>query len=202
MSLVIDSRETVWQLSFGHVTPQEALASVSDALALADDELADSEQVDAATERCALVHRLQAYAEGVEDDFLDVEIDCSNLTPFQTRVVEICRRIPFGSSLTYGDVAARAGHSRAARAVGNCMRANHVPLIVPCHRVVGAGGARRGDSPGEGIRLKLRLLEMESARQPRRSRKRVASERHSAASRGLSARRNERREMKKSFADY
>jgi methylated-DNA-[protein]-cysteine S-methyltransferase len=110
-----------------------------------------------------LVRRLQEYATGAEDDFLDVEIDSSHLTPFQRRVVQICRKIPFGSSLTYGELAARAGHPRAARAVGSCMRTTRIPLIVPCHRVVGAGGAKGSDSACQATRMKLRLLEMESA---------------------------------------
>jgi methylated-DNA-[protein]-cysteine S-methyltransferase len=152
MSLLADAL-CVKRLSFGHATPQEALADVSVSPDLADD-AGDFEP---------LVRRLQQYAEGIEDDFLDVEIDCAVSTPFQRRVVDLCRRIPYGSSLTYGELAERAGHPRAARAVGNCMRTNRVPLIVPCHRVVGTAGALRGYSAGEGIRMKLRLLEMESA---------------------------------------
>jgi methylated-DNA-[protein]-cysteine S-methyltransferase len=151
MSLVIDN-ETVVELSFGHTTPQKALASLNGSVELAD-----------GAESHPLVGRLQEYAKGGNDDFRDVEIDCSELTPFQCRVVEICRKIPFGSSLTYGEVAARAGHPRAARAVGSCMRTTRVPLIIPCHRVVGAGGATRPHSACEGTRMKLRLLEMEAA---------------------------------------
>lgn len=152
MALVVDER-FVRELSFGHATPQEASAAVSARGELSDD----------AGEFMPLVRRLQQYAAGGEDDFLDIELSPADLTPFQQRVVEICRHIPFGSSLTYGELAQAAGHSRAARAVGNCMRANRVPLIVPCHRVVGAGGAMRGYSAGEGVRMKLRLLEMEAS---------------------------------------
>lgn len=152
MSLAADE-QFVYRLSFGHPTPSEALADICDgAIYDADQpgELAD------------LVERLKRYAAGGEDDFLDVGVYLGGATTFQRRVVDLCRRIPFGSSLTYGELAQRAGHPRAARAVGNCMRTNRVPLIVPCHRVVGAGGAMRGYSAGEGIRMKLRLLEMES----------------------------------------
>jgi len=166
MSLVIDAR-AVRQLSFGHATPQEALASVN----WVDDDCVDGDWADdGAARHPRLVRRLQAYAKGAQDDFLDVEIDGSDLTPFQTRVVELCRRIPFGSSLTYGELAARAGHPRAARAVGSCMRTVRVPLIVPCHRVVGAARAVGGCSAGERVRQKLLLLEMEAGRKPRRKR--------------------------------
>lgn len=152
MALVVDGN-FVCELSFGHSTPQEALAAVSNAGELSEE----------TGEVAPLVARLQHYAEGVEDDFIDIELAPAELTPFQQRVVELCRRIPFGSSLTYGELAERAGHPGAARAVGNCMRTNRVPLIVPCHRVVGAGGAMRGYSAGEGVRMKLRLLEMEAS---------------------------------------
>lgn len=152
MSLVADER-FVRRLSFGHDTPQEALAGVG----------GSRETDEEGGDLGSLVRRLQEYADGNDDDFLDIEVDYSSLTEFQRRVVNLCRRIPFGSSLTYGELAERAGHPRAARAVGNCMRMNRVPLIIPCHRVVGSGGAMRGYSAGEGIRMKLRLLEMESA---------------------------------------
>lgn len=157
MSLAADER-FVYRLSFGHATPGDALADLCDgALNDADDP----------GELAALVERLTRYAEGGDDDFLDVEVYLGGATAFQRRVIDLCRRIPFGSSLTYGELAERAGHPRAARAVGNCMRTNRVPLIVPCHRVVGTGGTMRGYSAGEGIRMKLRLLELEagSARQ-------------------------------------
>ncbi|HEX5442453.1 MAG TPA: methylated-DNA--[protein]-cysteine S-methyltransferase [Pirellulales bacterium] len=111
----------------------------------------------------ALVARLQAYARGGQDDFLDVELDLGPQTAFQRRVIDCCRRIPLGQTLTYGALAEQVGHPRAARAVGNCMRTNRIPLLVPCHRVIGSGGTMRGYSAGEGIRMKLRLLEMEAS---------------------------------------
>lgn len=155
MALEVEGR-FVKRLSFGHTTPQEAMADVGRTTLLNGDEAED------AGEWQPLVERLQRYAEGAFDDFLDVELAPMEQTPFQSRVVKLCRRIPFGSSLTYGELAEKAGHPRAARAVGNCMRTNPVPLIVPCHRVVGAGGSMRGYSAGEGVRMKLRLLELEA----------------------------------------
>jgi methylated-DNA-[protein]-cysteine S-methyltransferase len=157
MALAVEGR-FVSRLSFGHPTPQQALTDVGTALA----ESADLEDDDFG-DWASLVLRLQQYAEGAVDDFLDVELPPTEQTSFQRRVVELCRQIPFGSSLTYGELAEQAGHPRAARAVGNCMRTNTVPLIVPCHRVVGSGGSMRGYSAGEGIRMKLRLLELEAA---------------------------------------
>jgi O-6-methylguanine DNA methyltransferase len=110
----------------------------------------------------ALVRRLQAYAEGEMDDFQDVAIDLGPQTDFRRRVIAHCRQIPPGSTLSYGGLAARAGRPYAARAVGNCMAANRIPLIVPCHRVVGADGGLRGYSAQGGLRRKQRLLDLES----------------------------------------
>lgn len=146
-------------LSFGHATPQ---AARDDVCRVSLDALAPDAVVVDEPEVTSLATRLQAYAEGADDDFLNVSVDLGPQTEFQRRVVEHCRRIPLGKTLTYGELAEKAGYPRAARAVGNCMRTNRVPLIVPCHRVIGSGGSMRGYSAGEGIRMKLRLLELES----------------------------------------
>ena len=80
-------------------------------------------------------------------------------TPFQRRVWETTRSIPFGETLTYGDIADRIGHPDAARAIGNALGANPLPLIIPCHRVVGKkgpGGFSAGrDLPGPLIKVTL-----------------------------------------------
>ncbi len=167
MSLVGDGR-IVSRLSFGHPNPRAALVEVSGDAVFDDriviDDAAELDAKSAASGRklAALVRRLQRYADGVVDDFRDVKLSVAGQTPFQRRVDELCRRIPFGSSLTYGELAEQAGHPRAARAVGNCMRTHRVPLIVPCHRVVGAGRPTHGDSACERVRMKLRRLEMEA----------------------------------------
>lgn len=163
MALVTaDSR--VRRLSFGHATPQAARDDVVWRLPLrAETSAGKANSEDQAADDVSLIARLQAYAEGAGDDFLDVELDLGPQTEFQHRVIDGCRRIPLGETLTYGELAEQAGYPRAARAVGNCMRTNPIPLLVPCHRVVGSGGSMRGYSAGEGIRMKLRLLELESS---------------------------------------
>lgn len=109
-----------------------------------------------------LVRRIQAYASGQPVDFCDVRVDPGRLTEFQRRVVHHCRQIPYGGSLSYGQLAARAGSPRAARAVGNCMAANRIPLIIPCHRVLRADGRPGAFSAPGGTRTKRRLLALES----------------------------------------
>ena len=106
--------------------------------------------------------RMRAYAQGRRDDFLDIELDDCQSTPFQQRVIAACRRIPWGKTLSYSELALRAGSPNAARAVGNVMAHNRIPLIVPCHRVVGASGALGGFSSPNGLDTKRRLLALES----------------------------------------
>jgi methylated-DNA-[protein]-cysteine S-methyltransferase len=112
-------------------------------------------------EVCRLAERLQAYADGGRDDFLDIPLVGDAGTVFQQEVLEQCRRIGYGKTCTYGQLAAQAGYPRAARAVGGVMARNRVPLIVPCHRVVGTAGALRGYSGCGGTAMKRRLLERE-----------------------------------------
>lgn len=88
------------------------------------------------------------------------------LTRFRRRVIAETRRISWGNTLTYGEVAKRAGSSGAARAVGTAMSSNRFPFIVPCHRVVGSGGCLGGFTAPGGIGLKERLLMMESGTAP------------------------------------
>jgi methylated-DNA-[protein]-cysteine S-methyltransferase len=115
---------------------------------------------------CSLVRRLKAYAEEGIDDFRDVAIDPGPQTEFRLLVIDHCRKIPPGATLTYGELAAWAGRPRAARAVGHCMASNRIPLIVPCHRVVGADGGLRGYSANGGLRLKQSLLDLEALSYP------------------------------------
>ncbi len=110
-----------------------------------------------------IIKRLQAFADGKRDDFLDVELDLDHLTTFARRVIGQCRKIKFGSVLTYGQLASKAKSPNAARAVGSVMRKNRFPLIVPCHRVVGAGGSLGGYSAPDGLDMKRRLLQMEGS---------------------------------------
>jgi methylated-DNA-[protein]-cysteine S-methyltransferase len=111
-----------------------------------------------------LVRRLQAYAAGIPDALGDIPVDFGGAGEFQRRVLEQCRRIPYGRTMSYGELAAKAGSPRAARAVGNCMAANKTPLLVPCHRVVHSGGRIGSFSAPGGASTKRRLLAMESDR--------------------------------------
>jgi O-6-methylguanine DNA methyltransferase len=108
-----------------------------------------------------LVRRIQDFAAGKRVDFDDVKIDLDSLTPFRRRVIKHCRAIPYGSTLTYGELAALAGSPRAARAVGSTMATNRCGIVVPCHRVTGSGGKPGAYGGPYGTPFKIRLLAME-----------------------------------------
>ena len=99
------------------------------------------------------------YLRGERRDF-DVPIRLEG-TDFQLLVWNALRTIPYGETRTYAEVAAQIGRPRAVRAVGGANHRNPLPLIVPCHRVVGANGALVGF--GGGLEVKRRLLELEGA---------------------------------------
>lgn len=101
------------------------------------------------------------YATGKPVDFSDVKLDLSHLTPLQRKIVACCRKIPRGKTLSYGELAAKAGAPGAARAVGSTMAKNRFPIVVPCHRVVAAAGKLGGFSAPEGLGLKTRMLQLE-----------------------------------------
>jgi methylated-DNA-[protein]-cysteine S-methyltransferase len=98
---------------------------------------------------------------GGPDTLAAIPLDLSRCSPFHRRVYEIARTIPAGETWTYGELAARAGSPGAARAVGQAMARNPFPLVVPCHRVMGAQGWAGGFSAHGGVSTKFRLLRIE-----------------------------------------
>jgi methylated-DNA-[protein]-cysteine S-methyltransferase len=93
----------------------------------------------------------------------DVTIDTDGLPELNRKVYVIARTIPPGSTLTYGEIAERLGDKLLAREVGQALGQNPIPLIVPCHRVLAAGGKTGGFSAPGGVVSKLRLLTIEGA---------------------------------------
>jgi methylated-DNA-[protein]-cysteine S-methyltransferase len=112
-----------------------------------------------ADESHPLVDRLRGYFAGEPVAFDDVEIDLDWCTDFQRSVAETLRTVPYGEVVTYGELAALAGYPNAQRAAGTFCAHNRLPLVLPCHRVVAAGGLGSYGSLGEGF--KRRLLELE-----------------------------------------
>ena len=92
-----------------------------------------------------------------------IALDLGDASQFNRRVWTITQTIAPGETLTYGEVARRIGEPSAARAVGRALGENPCPIIVPCHRVLAAGGGTGGFSGGEGVETKMRLLSIERA---------------------------------------
>ena len=101
---------------------------------------------------------LDEYFEGRRREF-DLPIDWTLYTDFGRRVLQATARIPFGRTATYGEVAAQAGNPRASRAAGRALGANAIPIVVPCHRVVGTSGRLVGYTGG--MHRKEALLRLE-----------------------------------------
>ncbi len=120
-----------------------------------------------ATDRCGsgglaeeAMGQLKEYFLGRRRDF-DLPLDYQPLSPFSIKILGALRDVAFGKTVTYGALALQTGHPRAARAVGHALALNPFPLIVPCHRVVGAGGRLTGYSGGQGVSTKKWLLDFE-----------------------------------------
>ena len=110
----------------------------------------------------AVLKQLTEYFSGKRDHF-EVRVDLSRVTPFQESVLRATATIPTGRVWTYGQMAQAIGKPRASRAVGQALGSNPVPIIVPCHRVVGSDGRMVGYSGGGGIASKKWLLRLEGA---------------------------------------
>ncbi len=143
-------------LDFG-LSEQEFVARVSHrtkaTLVRSDDEAAEA------------LKQVQEYLEGKRTTF-DLPLDMSAMSEFQRRVLNIALQIPRGKFLTYHDVAKAIGMPQAARAVGQALGHNPVPIVIPCHRVLGSDGSLHGYSGGGGIQTKAWLLRLEGASLP------------------------------------
>jgi methylated-DNA-[protein]-cysteine S-methyltransferase len=110
------------------------------------------------------IDAMVALLAGEPSDLTGVELDFERIEPFDRRVYEIARTIGPGATLSYGEIAIRLGDRTLARDVGQSLGRNPFPLIVPCHRVMAAGGKVGGFSANGGVTTKLRLLSIEGAR--------------------------------------
>jgi methylated-DNA-[protein]-cysteine S-methyltransferase len=105
---------------------------------------------------------LDEYFEGRREVF-DVALDL-RVAPFHEQVLHELARVPYGRTETYGGLAAKVGHPRAARAVGTVMNRNPIAIVLPCHRIIGANGSLTGYAGG--LHVKRALLELEGATLP------------------------------------
>jgi methylated-DNA-[protein]-cysteine S-methyltransferase len=154
MAVVIEGNR-VRQLTFGHPTAAAAKAALQAEL------LGDAVQE---KKRTPLIRRLRAYANGTRDALRDIAVDFGAVSEFRRRVLNTCRRISYGTIITYAELAKKSGYPGAARAVGSCMAKNRVPLLMPCHRVVCSNGRIGAYSSPGGGEMKRRLLLLENVK--------------------------------------
>ncbi len=128
------------------------------------DFIADDVDMDTSNEETILLadayKQLIEYLKGERTEFT-LPLNPSG-TPFQKKVWEVLRSIPYGETLSYKEVAVRAGNPKASRAVGMANNKNPIPVIIPCHRVIGADGRLVGY--GGGLPTKVKLLTLENCK--------------------------------------
>src|SRR5208282_5570964 len=146
--------DVIRQLSFGHASSAAAINAIAPGQVVGQQPSSRGHKI---------AEQLQLYARGMLVDFSGMSVACDDETEFQASVLKACRKIPYGQTITYGELAAAARAPGAARAAGNCMARNKVPLIIPCHRVVRVGGDVGPYSAAGGSATKRRLLQMEAA---------------------------------------
>jgi len=108
-----------------------------------------------------VIKGIVALLQGKSIDLSSASLDMSAVPAFHQRVYAVARQLPAGSTLSYGELAARVGSPGAARAVGQAMGRNPFPILVPCHRVLAAGGKLGGFSANGGVHTKQRMLQIE-----------------------------------------
>jgi methylated-DNA-[protein]-cysteine S-methyltransferase len=111
----------------------------------------------------AIVDQARRYFAGARIDFDAIELDLSRVEPFRRSIYDALRRVGFGETVTYGELAKRVGANQpqAAQDVGVAMARNPVPLIIPCHRVLAAGGKLGGFSAPGRTETKQKMLALE-----------------------------------------
>jgi methylated-DNA-[protein]-cysteine S-methyltransferase len=111
-----------------------------------------------------LIEAIKAYAAGGAVDFSAFPVDLTGIDAFRLAIYDAARKLAFGEVTTYGELASRAGHAGLARETGAALGANPVPLVIPCHRIMAAGGKIGGFSAPGGSATKERMLGLEGVR--------------------------------------
>lgn len=110
-----------------------------------------------------IIDMIRRYCAGEDVDFSGVDVDAGDVGDMRSAIYSALRKVGHGETLTYGELAKRAGYPGMAREIGEAMGKNPVPLIVPCHRVLAAGGKIGGFSAPGGVATKEKMLRLERA---------------------------------------
>jgi methylated-DNA-[protein]-cysteine S-methyltransferase len=109
-----------------------------------------------------VMEQIEAYLRGERKNFT-LKIHWEVMSAFQQKVLQVVHTIPYGETRSYGEIAAQIGMPQAPRAVGRANATNPIPLVIPCHRVIGKDGNLRGYGSGKGVETKAWLLSLEGA---------------------------------------
>lgn len=143
--------------------PVEAASPAAEHLTKRQPESCAAEPSGAAAEAVAAAIR---YFEGEREDFLDIPLDLTGVDPFRRAIYQAARRLAYGKTTTYGTLASDVGFPKAARETGTALGRNPIPLIIPCHRILAAGGKLGGFSAPGGTATKRKMLALEGAVPP------------------------------------
>ena len=108
-----------------------------------------------------LQEQITGYFEGARIDFRRIPVSLEDLSVFSRSILTACRKVEAGQTITYSELAKKAGRPAASRAVGTILARNPLPLIIPCHRVIRTDGTMGGFTAPGGIALKKKMLELE-----------------------------------------
>lgn len=108
-----------------------------------------------------LIQKVKVHIEGHSQDFSDTPLCLSGISEFALSVYRLAQKIPSGKAITYSELARAIGKPKSARAVGNALGKNPIPLIIPCHRIIASSGKLGGFSAHGGLRMKKALLACE-----------------------------------------
>ena len=123
----------------------------------------DTEPGEPTDDVAAAIDGIRSLLAGHRTELAHLPLDMSEIPDFERGVYDIIPRVPAGSTITYGEIARRLGDPLLARAVGAALGRNPIPIVVPCHRVLAAGGRSGGFSAPGGVVTKLQLLAIEDA---------------------------------------
>jgi methylated-DNA-[protein]-cysteine S-methyltransferase len=124
----------------------------------------DAPETDPPAQVQRAINQIVALLRGEPEDLSEITLDMEGIAAFNALVYVIARKIPTGETRTYGEIAREAGAPEKAREIGQALGRNPFPIIVPCHRVLGADGKAGGFSAPGGVDTKLRMLTIERAR--------------------------------------